>query len=126
MNGLMDIEPLRYRRAMSIKRLAARTPRQPDDSERLARMFRALSNPNRLQIYTEILRRQRSALGPEHSCALYDFINSLAIGAPTVSHHIKELVSAGLIRVERDGKYLACSLDEDARTLLRGFFAAVD
>ncbi|MFZ5723443.1 MAG: ArsR/SmtB family transcription factor [Pseudomonadota bacterium] len=115
---------------MTLKRLAAsRAARSAgadqvaDESERLARMFRALSNPNRLQIYTEILRRQRSALGPEHSCALYDFINSLEIGAPTVSHHIKELVNAGLIAVERDGKYLACTLDERARRTLRDFFA---
>lgn len=91
-------------------------------TDRLARAFKALSNPNRLQIYVEILRRQRQSLGPEHSCALYDFINSLEIGAPTVSHHIKELVGAGLIHVERDGKYLACSLDDDMRTALKAFF----
>lgn len=92
--------------------------------ERLARAFRALANPNRLQIYLEILSRQRQAIGPEHSCALYDFINSLEIGAPTVSHHIKELVNAGLIRVERDGKYLSCALDDDTRRSLRDFFEA--
>ena len=92
-------------------------------TERLARAFKALSNPNRLQIYVEILRRQRQSIGPEHSCALYDFINSLEIGAPTVSHHIKELVNAGLISVERDGKYLACSLDEGTRQALCAFFA---
>lgn len=94
-----------------------------DETERLARAFKALSNPNRLQIYVEILRRQRQSIGPEHSCALYDFINSLEIGAPTVSHHIKELVNAGLIRVERDGKYLACSLDDETRRALGDFFA---
>jgi len=94
------------------------------ETERLARAFKALSNPNRLQIYVEILRRQRQSIGPEHSCALYDFINSLEIGAPTVSHHIKELVNAGLIRVEREGKYLACALDEDTRRGLGEFFAA--
>lgn len=107
---------------MSIQRLAGRG-RQTDPTERLARIFKALSNPNRLQIYTEILRRQRAALGPEHSCALYDFINSLEIGAPTVSHHIKELVAAGLIRVERDGKYLTCALDEETRREVQQFFA---
>ncbi len=93
-----------------------------DRLDALARAFKALSNPNRLQIYVEILRRQRQAIGPEHSCALYDFLNSLEIGAPTVSHHIKELVNAGLIRVERDGKYLACALDDDMRLALRAFF----
>lgn len=108
---------------MAIKHLSARSTRGAvDETDRLARAFKALSNPNRLQIYTEILRRQRSALGPEHSCALFDFINSLEIGAPTVSHHIKELVNAGLITVERDGKYLACALDEDTRRALRDFF----
>ena len=109
---------------MTLKNLnAPALPAAGDDEvARLARAFRALSNPNRLQIYTEILRRQRSALGPEHSCALYDFINSLQIGAPTVSHHIKELVAAGLIRVERDGKYLACTLDDRTRQALGDFF----
>lgn len=109
---------------MSLKQLSRKMAGRTVDTEtdRLARAFRALSNPNRLQIYTEILRRQRAALGPEHSCALYDFINSLEIGAPTVSHHIKELVNAGLITVEREGKYLACALDEDMRHALRAFF----
>lgn len=105
---------------MKLKSLAA--PRIDDETDRLARAFKALSNPNRLQIYVEILRRQRQSIGPEHSCALYDFINSLEIGAPTVSHHIKELVNAGLISVERDGKYLTCSLDDDTRRVLRNFF----
>lgn len=106
---------------MKLKSLSA--PRIDDETDRLARAFKALSNPNRLQIYVEILRRQRQAIGPEHSCALYDFINSLEIGAPTVSHHIKELVNAGLIQVEREGKYLTCSLDDDTRRALRDFFA---
>ncbi len=30
----------------------------------------------------------------------------LKIGAPTVSHHLKELVNAGLIVTERQGKFL--------------------
>lgn len=106
---------------MKLKQLAP--ARINDETDRLAKAFKALSNPNRLQIYVEILRRQRQSIGPEHSCALYDFINSLEIGAPTVSHHIKELVNAGLIHVERDGKYLACSLDEDTRRALGDFFA---
>ncbi len=120
MNGLMPVELSGYRRAM--KRNSPVALRSDDVAARLARAFKALSNSNRLQIYVEILRRQRQSLGPEHSCALYDFIHSLEIGAPTVSHHIKELVSAGLIRVEREGKYLVCALDDDTRQILRAFF----
>ena len=64
----------------------------------LAQAFKALSHPNRLQIYVELLqlREKVVATGTEKecSCALTDFMSKLNIGAPTVSHHIKELVNA--------------------------------
>ncbi|MFE8070760.1 metalloregulator ArsR/SmtB family transcription factor [Marinobacteraceae bacterium S3BR75-40.1] len=93
------------------------------DADQLARAFKALSNPNRLRIYQEVLLRQRHDVGPDtdSGCVIYDFINALNIGAPTISHHVKELVNAGLIRVERNGKYLTCYLNEDMRERLAGF-----
>lgn len=93
------------------------------DPQRLANAFKALSNPNRLQIYLEILQRRQLDSKNIHGCALGDFIRSLNIGAPTVSHHIKELVNAGLIRVERNGKFITCHLDETMCAQLQGFFA---
>ena len=39
-------------------------------------------------------------------CCVSDIIGSLKIGAPTVSHHLKELSNAGLIVTERQGKFL--------------------
>lgn len=89
----------------------------------IAKAFKALSNPNRLRIYQEILQRQRHDVGPndESGCLLYDFINSLKIGAPTISHHVKELVNADLIRVERNGKFLTCYLNADMRRYLAEF-----
>ena len=56
-------------------------------------------------------------------CALTDFINCLNVGAPTVSHHIKELVNANLIRVERNGKFITCFLNEALCDQLQDFFA---
>lgn len=92
------------------------------DSRKLAKAFKALSNPNRLQIYSELI--QRRSLGPQeiHQCGITDFINSLNVGAPTISHHIKELVNAELIDVERQGKYVNCSLNEAMCKQLRNFF----
>ncbi|HVK98849.1 MAG TPA: metalloregulator ArsR/SmtB family transcription factor [Dongiaceae bacterium] len=92
------------------------------DSRQLAKAFKALSNPNRLQIFQEIMRRRRVDPQEVCGCALTDFINSLNVGAPTVSHHIKELVNADLIRVERNGKFITCFLNEDMSHRLKDFF----
>lgn len=92
------------------------------DNRKLAKAFKALSHPNRLQIYQEIMQRRSMASKRLAGCALTDFIDSLNVGAPTVSHHIKELVNADLIRVERQGKFVTCYLNEATCELLQQFF----
>lgn len=89
------------------------------EEQTLARAFRALSNPHRLAIYLRLLRHadsQEAAL--IRGCSLQALIDKLDIGAPTISHHVKELVAAGLITVEREGKYIRCTLDEAMRERL--------
>jgi ArsR family transcriptional regulator, arsenate/arsenite/antimonite-responsive transcriptional repressor len=34
------------------------------------------------------------------------------IGAPTISHHIKELANANLITTEKRGKFLICKVNK--------------
>lgn len=92
------------------------------DHRKLANAFKALSHPNRLQIYLEIMERRSLNSRELAGCALTDFINALNVGAPTVSHHIKELVNADLIRVERHGKFLTCYLNDSMCEHLRQFF----
>lgn len=89
------------------------------DLDKLSRAFKALSNPNRLAIYLEVLRQYQTEM---KSCGLAHLIDSLDIGAPTVSHHTKELVDAGLISVQREGRFLRCTLDEGMRARLAAFF----
>lgn len=87
------------------------------DSERLASAFKALSNPRRLQIFTEVIRRQNGANAAEVGscgCLLTDFIQRLGIGAPTVSHHLRALEVAGLIELQRDGRNLRCMVSDAA------------
>lgn len=95
--------------------------------EELALAFQALSNPNRLSIYREILRHERHDVGPndDAGCLVYDFINKLDIGAPTVSHHVKKLVRARLIRVERNGKFLTCYLNAPVRDAMAALLGDV-
>lgn len=92
------------------------------DRERLARIFRALSNPNRLKIYAEILKSQETRLDVGFGCHLADVVGSLNIGSPTISHHVKELVNAELITAERQGKFLVCRINPKTRELARAIF----
>lgn len=93
------------------------------EARELATAFRALGNPHRLAIYLRLLRHaDTQSTSILRSCALQELIDKLDIGAPTISHHIKELVAAGLISVTRDGKYLRCTLNEEMRQQLAGTF----
>jgi DNA-binding transcriptional ArsR family regulator len=92
------------------------------DEERLAKIFRALSNPNRLRIYSEIVRNDSAQLAAGCGCIVTDAVRSLKIGAPTVSHHVKELVNAELITAERQGRFLVCRVNPKTRDLARRMF----
>lgn len=93
-----------------------------DDTDRLARMFRALGNPNRLRLFLNLLEESKLDLakGRVHDCFLVKLLGGLGdLGAPTVSHHVKELADAGLIHTQREGKQLICSVDPAGLATLR-------
>jgi ArsR family transcriptional regulator len=46
----------------------------------------------------------------------------LGIVPSTISHHIKELRQAGLIRMERRGQKIECWIDPHTIETLQGFF----
>lgn len=94
-----------------------------EETARLVRAFKALAHPNRLAIYQSLLSRQEPEL---KSCTLAKLVDRLEIGAPTISHHTRELVDAGLIHVTRQGKFLHCRLDEKMRARLARFLTSVD
>jgi len=100
------------------------------DLHEIAQAFKALSHPNRLQMYLELLELREKIVASgdcqkkECSFGLSEFMHKLNIGAPTVSHHIKELVNAKLIWVERHGKFMTCHLNEEMRVQLEQFFGA--
>lgn len=100
------------------------------DTDDMARAFKALSNPNRLKIYLEFVRycdngEPAPVKDMPVGCLLGEAIKRLNIGAPTVSHHIKELVDAGLITTTRQGRQLFCAVEPAMRDKLRAFFAPV-
>lgn len=96
---------------------------QPSDPQ-LVKMFKALSNPNRLRLFEEIRAAGKTAYERTHGCLLNHVVEHLNIGAPTVSHHLKELVNAGLVETERQGKFVHCRVQPDALERLRAWSAA--
>ena len=96
------------------------------NAEQLAIAFKALSNPNRLQIFLRLL----SCCEPGTVCTA-DTINGCCVGelgqdlsvAPsTLSHHIKELQRAGLIKTQRRGQNVECFVDSEKVDTLKEFF----
>ena len=97
-------------------------------SEALATVFRALGDPTRLQIF-EFLRccdreveideagrcRPSGALSVGEVCCQFD--QSLS----TISHHLRELRLAGLIRTEKRGRWIYCSINPAGLELIREF-----
>jgi len=79
-------------------------------------MFKALSNPNRLGIFLRLMSccppGTRSLSEAESRRYVGELGEHLDITLSTVSHHIKELRQAGLIKVERRGKNIECWVDD--------------
>ena len=92
--------------------------------KRLVKMFKALANPNRLRLFMEIRQAGRSSFEEGHACFLHTIMEKLEVGAPTISHHLKELVNAELIHTERQGKFLTCQVNPAAVADLGAFLAS--
>lgn len=83
------------------------------DTRELARIFKALSNENRLQLYFQIVKSTEKNFDTNCECFINDVISKLNIGAPTISHHLKELSNANLIFTEKKGKFLVAKANEE-------------
>jgi len=86
------------------------------DTKKTAKIFKALSNENRLELYFKIVEAHDAGFAAGGECCVADIIACLNIGAPTISHHIKELVNADLITTEKRGKFLICRVNEQLVT----------
>src|SRR4030042_5834591 len=97
-----------------------------DDAERLADAFKALSNPHRLSIFT----RLASCCTPSEACGadadMRECVGAvgknLGLAPSTISHHIKELHRAGLIKMRRRGQTVECWVDPETLDSLATFF----
>ena len=78
-----------------------------DTAERLARVFKALGDPTRVRLLSLI-----AASTDGEACAC-DLIEPVNLSQPTVSHHMRQLVDAGLVTREQRGKWAYYRLVND-------------
>src|ERR671937_3254293 len=78
-----------------------------DEAEATARLFKALADPARVRIVNLLATRG------EPVCVC-EFTEPLGLSQPTVSHHLKKLVNAGLLTREQRGTWAYYTLDRDA------------
>ncbi len=76
------------------------------DREQFNRISRALADPTRMEIL------ERIADDAEVGCAT--LASEFAVSQPTISHHLKELSTAGLIKPRREAKFCFYRADRRA------------
>jgi len=99
---------------------------KPFNPAELADSFKALSNPNRLQIFERLLTccEAGTACSADtvNSFCVGELGENLAVAPSTLSHHIKELQRAGLIKTQRRGKNVECFVDAEKVGIIKEFF----
>ncbi len=70
-----------------------------EEAEQLARVFKALGDPTRVRLLSLI------AANPGGEACICDLVDPVGLSQPTVSHHMKQLVDAGLVTREQRGRW---------------------
>ncbi|WP_150308756.1 ArsR/SmtB family transcription factor [Planctomonas psychrotolerans] len=71
----------------------------PDNAEKLARSLKALADPARLRLISMV------AAHPDRESCVCDLTEPLGLSQPTVSHHLKVLVDAGVLSRDKRGTW---------------------
>lgn len=84
---------------------------QLDDIE-MSKVFKALSDPNRLSILKMLSKSELCA------CKILESFN---ITQPTLSHHMKVLSEIGLVKARQDGKWSYYSINPKSLNLISDY-----
>jgi ArsR family transcriptional regulator len=87
------------------------------EAERLATALKALAEPTRLRLLS-LLQAQ-----PDNEACVCHLTEPLGLSQPTVSHHLKVLLQAGLVERDQRGSWAFYRVDPDALSALRDLLA---
>jgi ArsR family transcriptional regulator, arsenate/arsenite/antimonite-responsive transcriptional repressor len=80
-------------------------PRSKLTGKQFELIAKALADPRRMQLL--------EVIAGEEECACQRLREEFPISKATISHHIKELVRAGLVDAHKDGQFLHCEVRRD-------------
>jgi ArsR family transcriptional regulator, arsenate/arsenite/antimonite-responsive transcriptional repressor len=92
-------------------------PIAAEDAERLAAALKAIADPARLRLLSLIQAQ------PGHEACVCNLTAPLGLSQPTVSHHLKVLLNAGLVERDQRGNWAYFRVREEALVALRALLA---
>ena len=90
-----------------------RSPLREDEAAELAEVLKAIADPARLRLLSMI------AAAPDGEACACDFPAPLGRSQPTVSHHLTQLVRAGLVTREQRGRWAWFRVNPERMASLR-------
>jgi ArsR family transcriptional regulator len=106
--------------------IALEAPPQDQPLEALACTFKGLADPARLKILLFLAQPGKGVCcGPGDGVCACDLEAVTELSQPTVSHHMKCLISAGLVSAEKRGKWMYYQLDPKGFALLKNALAQI-
>lgn len=75
-----------------------------EDAQRYARLLKAVAEPTRLRLVSLIAAQEN------REACVCDLTEPVGLGQPTVSHHLKILVDAGILHREKRGVWAYYSI----------------
>lgn len=95
------------------------------NAKKMAKIMKALSNENRLNLYLEIAKHKESDF-EEPKCNVSHIVQMFKLSAPTISHHLKELANADLITTEKRGKYLVAKINKKTLDKVKSMMSGIE
>lgn len=96
------------------------------NDERLATIFGALGDVQRLRALRLIARRDPSGPGSDEAVCACHVQDHLDLSQPATSYHMKVLREAGLVTAEKRGRWVHYRISEKGMAALRSFLEELD
>jgi DNA-binding transcriptional ArsR family regulator len=96
---------------------ASKTDQFTEQQNAVAKMLKAMGHPARVAIVEYLLKVD--------ACICGDIVNELPLSQPTVSQHLKELKTAGLIQGSVEGTSICYCLNKEAIEQMLGYFTGI-